>query len=47
MLWNKANNREDNREEITKNRKWENREQLICVLWLIGRILFIDTICNP
>ena len=36
----------DNREE-KKQERIENGEQLIYLLLLIGRVLFIDTICNP
>jgi len=25
-----------------KNREWENREQFLCVMLLIGRVIFID-----
>ena len=48
VLWNKTNNREeriiDNREETIESREYGTT---LYVLLLIGRVIFIDTTCNP
>jgi len=44
ILWNEANKRE---KDERKNTEWENKKQHICVLLLIGRVLFMDTTNNP